>query len=159
MWSNHKIQFSWEKKKKKKCTTTLEISPSPLTTFFWSQMLTQYDQLQMEATLDSYCACSSNLWQSNKSFAVISFNDLLISTLPCFHLICLPFLSPPFFSLPVSSTASSTSRAGLWCIDVGSPSPAPSPSSNGLTHRHADAGTTELPSILQSGAHASHHPH
>lgn len=55
-----------------------------------------------------------------------------------------------FVSLPVSSAASSTSRAGLRCTDVGSPSPAPSPPSNGLTHWAADAGTTQLPSIVHA---------
>lgn len=43
-----------------------------------------------------------------------------------------------------TTTASSTSRAGLWCTDVGSPSSAPSPTCHGLTHWSAYAGKTQL---------------
>lgn len=75
------------------------------------------------------------------------FSPIFLPFLPLAHL--------KFVSLPFSSVASSTSRAGLWCIDVGSPSPAPSPPSNGLTHRPADAGTTQLPSNVQFAGHAS----
>lgn len=52
-----------------------------------------------------------------------------------------------------ASTASSTSRAGLWCIDIGSPSSAPSPPSHGFTHRPAHAGRAQLSSRGASNHH------
>ncbi len=96
-----------------------------------------------EASLQKVCQMRATCWNYNHS----GEKEKITLSAILFQL--------GFSSLVLSSTASSTSRAGLRCIDVGSPSPAPSPPSNGLTHWAADAGTTHLPSTIQYAAHGA----